>query len=239
MNELWKLLARAGGGLFTGGSLAALVLGVTLPVSPVGATGGDDSREAQVADAHVHLRRSYPGLMTILVPRHVTRGAEIADFLATRGLTVARRSANEAPTAETEVYLVDTMGELGLIFRAAEVVFMGGSLVPHGGQNLLEPARLGCAILHGPHMDNFLPIAQAMQRAGATVRVSGSADLSVAVAALLDQPGLRKARMRAAADVAQAQSGVLDAVMATLAPWLEALPVAAPGERPAKRHARA
>ncbi len=195
--------------------------------------------DAQIADAHRHLRRTYPDMLTVLVPRHATRGAEVAELLAARGLAVARRSAGETATAQTDIYLVDTMGELGLIYNTAEVVFVGGSLVPHGGQNLLEPARLGCAILHGPHMDNFLPIVKAMQRAGATAQVSGGADLSVAVAALLDQRALREARMRAAGEVAHAQSGVLDAVVATLAPWLDALPSTAPSDPPAKHHARA
>src|SRR5690606_31618462 len=105
--------------------------------------------EAVVASVHQTLVRDHPRLVTVVVPRHPGRGAEIAALMGRQGLAVARRGAGESLPESDGVYIADTMGELGLFFRLCPVAFMGGSLVPHGGQNLLEPAKLGCAIVHG------------------------------------------------------------------------------------------
>ena len=102
-----------------------------------------------VAEAISAMRRTFPGLLTILAPRHPKRGDSIADLLGRHGLAVARRSANEAIAPTTAVYLVDTLGDLGLVYRLAEIAFVGGSLAPHGGHNPLEPARLDCALVTG------------------------------------------------------------------------------------------
>ncbi len=103
--------------------------------------------EPVVAAAHALLRERFPELRTIIVPRHPERGVEIAADLG-----AARRSLGEAPGS---LYVADTLGELGLFYRLADVALVGGSLVPKGGQNPLEPARLGCPILLGPHTQNF------------------------------------------------------------------------------------
>src|SRR6476661_6306197 len=108
--------------------------------------------EAAVMDAHQRLRRRFPGLLTIIVPRHPHRGAEIAELARAATLTPALRSRGETLDARTDIYVADTMGELGLVYRLSPVVFMGGSLVEPGGQNPIEPIKLGAAILHGPHV---------------------------------------------------------------------------------------
>lgn len=185
--------------------------------------------EAVVADVHRRLKRSHPGLLTLLAPRHPRRAEEIAAALGNAGLAVARRARGDMPEGGAEVYLIDTMGELGLFFRLAPIVFMGGSLVPHGGQNLLEPAQLGCAILHGPHVQNFRTIAADLAAAGAAEEVRDADELAAAVERLLADEALAGRRRAAARRASDGGGGVLDIVLAALAPVLDGL-----GEPPIK-----
>lgn len=170
---------------------------------------------------HRTLKAAHPGLLTLLVPRHPDLGSKMAARLQGEGLRVARRAAGEAPDAATDIYLADTLGELGLFYRLSPIAFVGGSLVPHGGQNLLEPARLGCAVLHGPHVENFAPIARALKAADGAIEVVDGDALAVAVDRLLKAPA--EARRLAAAGAARAASeaGVLDRVIERLKPYLE------------------
>jgi len=178
--------------------------------------------EELIAAAHRTLRNRFPDLLTILVPRHPGRGAAIAARLRADGFTVARRAAGETPADGTDIYLADTLGELGLFYRAAGIVFVGGSLVPHGGQNPLEPARLDCAVLHGPHMQNFREIADEFAEAGASAAVAAET-LADAVTDLLLDPGRRDAMAAAGHRIATGKAGILDAVLADLRPFLEPL----------------
>ena len=127
------------------------------------------------------------------------------------------------PDAGTEVYIADTMGELGLFFTLAPVVFMGKSLTAEGGQNLLEPARLDCAILHGPRMSNFQDMSERMTAAGASLSIDDAAGLSNAVAELLADPAAAGALAEKAQAFAQAEAGVIDRLMDELAPYLARL----------------
>ena len=180
--------------------------------------------ETLAAGVHRRLVADHPGLLTIVVPRHPERGAAIAAELRAGGHTVALRSAGEPIRAATDIYLADTLGELGLFFRLADVVFMGKSLVPLGGQNPIEPARLDCALIHGPHMANFAEMAARMKETGAAEEVADEAALAVAVAHLLDDADRRRRRIEAARAFADAEVDVLDRVMTELAPFLDALP---------------
>jgi 3-deoxy-D-manno-octulosonic-acid transferase len=169
--------------------------------------------EAIAGAVHAALAPRFPDLLTIVAPRHPARGTEIAAALSGR---VHRRAAGELP--DGNIYIADTLGELGLLYRLAHVVFIGGSLVPHGGQNPLEPARLGCAVLHGPHMMNF---ADALALLGdALTPVADATALSGAVAALLDDPPRRAALGTAAQARADGGAGALASVLAALAPYL-------------------
>jgi 3-deoxy-D-manno-octulosonic-acid transferase len=188
-----------------------------------------------IATAHSALAVARPGLLTIVIPRHPTRGPEIAAMLRGRGLKTAVRSADEPITPDTAVYLADTMGELGVFYRLSNVAFVGGSLVVRGGQNVLEAAKLGCAIVHGPHMENFRAIAAELGAAGASATVHDAGDLAAAIGPLLDDPVLREQRGAAALRVANAKTGILDAVLRELGPFLDALPATTS----APRHARA
>ena len=180
--------------------------------------------EEEIA-AHVHrqVAADHPDLLTIIVPRHPARGDAIHAMLAARGLRVARRRRGEPITDKTDVYLADTMGELGLFYRLAGIAFVGGSLVAKGGHNPLEAARLGCAVLHGPDTRNCARMAAELAAAGATETVSDADGLAQAVSALLGDRHLRAGRAAAGKRVAAAGSDILDVVLMRLAPWLDRL----------------
>ena len=181
--------------------------------------------EEIIAGAHRKLRRQHPGVLTIIVPRHPARGANIAGLLRADDLNVALRSASDNIVEDTDIYIADTMGELGLFFRLADVVLMGKSLLPLGGQNPLEAARLDCAILLGPHMANFEEIASRLREAGGAKQVADGEELAAAVAELLGDEAGRARLTSAAKAFAGAEAGVMDAVMAALQPYLDNLPM--------------
>lgn len=182
-----------------------------------------EGEEETVLAAHRLLAREHPGLLTILAPRHPARGDAIAALMRERGLAAARRSRGEAATPAAEIYLADTLGELGLFYRSAGIAFIGGSLARRGGHNPLEAALLDCAILHGPDMSNCAAMARALAAAGATLTVTDAPSLAAAVGRLLNDPLERAARAAAAAGVAAHNRDVLDAVLTRLAPWLDHL----------------
>ena len=189
--------------------------------------------EEIVADAHRAVAERHPDLLTILAPRHPVRAEGVAAMLAGRGLRVARRSQHEPIGAETGVYLVDTLGEMGLFYRLAGIALVGGSLGSGaGGHNPFEAARLDCAILHGPDMRKSAAMAAALAAADAAETVAGSGDLAAAVARLLADPALRDTRAAAAMRAAEEGRGVLRAILDRIAPWLDPLaPVAAPPQQ--------
>ncbi len=172
------------------------------------------------ARVHRRLRERHPDLLTILAPRHPERGAAIAKILAAERHLVARRSLGEALAPETDIYLADTLGELGLLYRLGHVAFIGKSLVPGGGQNPLEAARLSRPVIFGPHMDNFTEIASRLIEEGGAQRVADENELTHALDLLLSDAGDRARRAEAGRRVAEAEAGVLEAVMDELAPFL-------------------
>ena len=189
--------------------------------------------EERVAEAHRTVRRRFGDALLILVPRHPARGPAIAADLRRAGRTVGLRSAGDAPDREREIYLADTLGELGLFYRAAPVAFVGGTFVPHGGQNPIEPAHLDCAILHGPHIGNFAGIAETLHAAGASETVDSAGALAQAVCRLLADPAECAGRAARAAGAVRSEAGILDRAMALLEPYLADLPEAAPPAGPA------
>ncbi len=144
-----------------------------------------------------------PGLLTIIVPRHPARGEEVAALCG----GAARRSAGALPDAGP-FHVADTIGELGLFYRLAGVAFLGGSLVPHGGQNPLEAARLGCPVLMGPHRFNFTEMTAEMAAAGALRPVADADALARAVRDVLTVPPAAQAMRLAAAGFAQAAEDI-------------------------------
>ncbi len=177
--------------------------------------------EESAAAVHATLAAKYPGLLTIIAPRHPIRGDAVATMLSRSGLRVARRSRGEPITDQIDIYLADTMGELGLLYRVAEIAFIGGSLVRHGGHNPFEAARLDCAILYGPDISNCAAMAAALAEAGAAQMVADAEELARMVSLLLSDLRLRAARRAAALRVAAEGEAVLAAVLMRLAPWLD------------------
>jgi 3-deoxy-D-manno-octulosonic-acid transferase len=176
--------------------------------------------ETAVFATHRALAPAHPGLLTILVPRHPERGTEIA--AASGDLPLHRRSLGAAPP-DQGVWLADTLGELGLWYRLAGIVFVGRSLLPPGGgQNPLEPARLGCAVAVGPHFENFLDAAEVLEAAGALIRVADVQALTAWVAAMLADPARRLAAgaagIAAAARWADLPERTAQALLALLPP---------------------
>lgn len=172
------------------------------------------------ADVHERLRAQFPDLLTVIAPRHPERGPSILDRLSGRGLSVALRSRGQAVDASTDIYVGDTMGELGLFYRLVRVVAVGGSFVPRGGQNPIEPAQLGCAVLYGPHMHNFATVTRELEQAGAALALTDRAALGDAVARLLQDEASRHRLGEAARAVTARNRSVVDRTMDALAPLL-------------------
>lgn len=179
--------------------------------------------EEIVSRVHRDLSRQFPALLTVIVPRHPGRGREIAEDLRERGFRVALKSAGEEPWQTNEIFIADSMGELGLYFRLCPISFIGGTLIPHGGHNPIEPAQLGSAIVHGPSMTNFRAIADEMKDRKAALSVAGWRDLARAVALLLSDADETKRMTRAARGIAEEKAEVLTQIMAELAPFLRNL----------------
>ena len=150
--------------------------------------------EEQVLDAFALLRVRIPRLLLVLVPRHPERFDSVAKLCQQRGLFVERRSERTDGVApDTAILLGDTMGEMLLFHAAADVAYIGGSLVPLGGQNLLEAAAVGTPVVFGPHMFNFSDISRMALERGAGRQVQNAAELASAVAGYLDNPAVRNA----------------------------------------------
>jgi 3-deoxy-D-manno-octulosonic-acid transferase len=179
-----------------------------------------EGEEAIAARVHRELAPAHPGLLTVIVPRHPGRGPAIAEALRDDGLHVVLRSKGESIAADTEIYVADTLGELALFYSSVPVAFIGGSLVPHGGQNPIEPVRFEAAVLHGPHVDNFADIYAALDASGSEA-VADAEQLAAAVHRLLADPARARNRVRAATAALQPFSGALDATLAALKPFLE------------------
>jgi 3-deoxy-D-manno-octulosonic-acid transferase len=157
----------------------------------------------------------------VIAPRHPERGERTAAELGASGFRCARRSAGEIPGPGVDIYLADTLGELGFFYRLARAAFVGKSLAGEGGQNPLEAARLGCPVLFGPRMTNFAEIAERLKSAGAAIEVANEGDLAAALDRLLGDKDAREALARAGEAVASAEAGALDSVVAALRPLLE------------------
>ena len=172
--------------------------------------------------AHRLIAAGRPGLLTVIVPRHPPRGPDIAALAG--DLAVARRGAGQKAGQGTAIYVADTLGELGLFYRLARVALIGGSLVPHGGQNPLEAARLGCPIVIGPHHFNFSEIVARFRAAHALVETPdgpGAAEaLAGNIARILADPAAGQTMAGAAAALAQDQAGLPRRIATSLLPLI-------------------
>ena len=176
--------------------------------------------ETALIEAHRRLRNTFPRLLTIIVPRHPDRGPGIVEIANAAGLSTTLRSRDAQPDRDDDIYVVDTMGELGLVYRVAPIVFVGGSLASHGGQNPIEPIKLGAAILHGPHVWNFGEIYAALDAAHGADLVADVGKLAVRLGALLKDAGQRDALVAAARETVKTLGGALERTLAALDPYL-------------------
>lgn len=186
----------------------------------IAAASTHPGEEALIIQAHQHLRRRCPGLITTVVPRHPERGPGIVDIATIANLSALMRSRGQLPDRGTEIYVADTIGELGLVYRLAPIVFIGGSLVRHGGQNPIEAAKLGAAILHGPHVWNFREIYAALDQSHGAEQVSNVEFLTARLGALLVDPAARKAVADAAHKTVEQLGGALARTFTALEPYL-------------------
>jgi 3-deoxy-D-manno-octulosonic-acid transferase len=201
------------------GKLAKLIAAIGgRPV--IAAASTHPGEEAAVIEAQRRLKSTFRGLLTILVPRHPERGASVANAIAASGLTAALRSRDQLPHAGTDIYVADTVGELGLVYRVAPIVFMGGSLIPHGGQNPIEPAKFGAAILHGPHVSNFAEIYAALDEARGAEMVADAGRLTVRIGAWLKDTEERARVAAASKKTVDLLGGALERTLAALEPYL-------------------
>jgi 3-deoxy-D-manno-octulosonic-acid transferase len=194
--------------------------GIVLTRSVIAAASTHPGEEDEIIAAHQRLRAKHPTLLTIIAPRHPERGPGIAEAAKGAGLSVALRSHGDLPKPGIDVFIADTLGELGLIYRLAPIVFMGGSLASRGGQNPIEAIRLGAAIVHGPHVWNFAEIYASLDAAHGAQLVADQDALTNCLAAWLVNPAARKAVADAATTTIGKLGGALDRTLAAIEPYL-------------------
>jgi 3-deoxy-D-manno-octulosonic-acid transferase len=187
----------------------------------IAAASTHPGEEAIMFDVHRQLRGQLPSLLTVIAPRHPQRGAEIAVAAEAMGMTVSQRSRGDAPSGD--IYIFDTIGELGLLYRLAPIVFMGGSLVPHGGQNAIEAAKLGAAVLHGPHVWNFSEIYAALDAENGARQVADGSALAERMREWLTDAAARQKTATAGRRTVEALGGALERTLAALDPYLQPL----------------
>jgi 3-deoxy-D-manno-octulosonic-acid transferase len=170
--------------------------------------------ETIVVDAHLIVKANMPNLLTIIIPRHPRRGAEIAKDLRDKGLQVALRSCQDIIQPSTDIYVVDTIGELGLYYRLSDIAFIGGTLVPIGGHNPIEAVLLDCALIWGPHTYKQTEICDILNPVAASV--STKEDLAATLEELLEDKDLRTKKISRAHQLLEAQTYILDHVLNAL-----------------------
>ncbi|MEL6299018.1 MAG: glycosyltransferase N-terminal domain-containing protein [Pseudomonadota bacterium] len=168
-----------------------------------------DGEEEIVIAAHKSLRDRVGDLITIIVPRHPERGDAVADAIRASDLSFSRRSRGEMPSAAHEIYLADTIGELALFFDCADAAFIGGSLVPHGGQNPIEAVRAGCPVMTGPRVSNFAEVYHHLLTAGGAATVTDATTMAATAERWLTSAEARAETQAAATHALETLSGAL------------------------------
>jgi len=196
--------------------------GVDRPVWIAAST--HEGEDELVLDAFAIVRQTLPDSLLILVPRHPERFDRVAALAGARDWHVSRHSAGQSASADTQVYLGDTLGDLPLFYAAADVAFVAGSLVPVGGHNMVEPAALGVPVLTGPHRFNFNDISEALLAAGAAKEVGDVEALAAALIHWLENEADRRQAGDAGRRLVADNRGALERLLGLLAPLLEKAP---------------
>jgi 3-deoxy-D-manno-octulosonic-acid transferase len=186
----------------------------------IAAASTHPGEEEILIETHRRLASFFPGLLSVIVPRHPDRGSAVAGLVAASGLHFMQRSREELPAANADIYIADTLGELGLFYRLAPIVFMGGSLIEHGGQNPIEAIKLDSAVVHGPHVFNFSDVYEALDKAGGARRADSQEMLVKQLGQLLADPAAREKQAANAAHVVGQLGGALERTLAALEPYL-------------------
>ncbi len=193
------------------------------PGRPVWIAGSThEGEETAALAAHATIRSRHPSALLLLVPRHPQRFEAVRALLTKSGRTCAKRSSGALPSVQDEVYLVDTIGELQMFYAAADVAFVGGSLVPVGGHSLLEPALLGLPVIAGPWTQNAREVAELLARAGALATVRDGDQLAARVIECFDDPDGARADGAKGRDAVAANRGAVDRVVEMVLPMLRA-----------------
>ncbi len=179
-----------------------------------------EGEEDIIIACHKNIKRQYKDLLTIIAPRHPQRGSALCKLIEQAGLSVVQHSQGTPITAQTDIYLVDTIGEMGMFYALSPFCFMGGSLVPHGGQNPLEPARLQNAIIFGPYYSNFTTIFTMLQDAHAARQVKDAAALEMMVHDFFAHPQKVRDLSQAAFNCVQQESGAGDITLNSIANYM-------------------
>jgi 3-deoxy-D-manno-octulosonic-acid transferase len=189
-----------------------------------------DGEELLVLAAHRTLLERHPDLLLVLVPRHPERFAGVRELIQKQAFSVVSRTANQAAESSTEVFLVDTMGEVPLFYAASDIAFVGGSLIPVGGHNLLEPAAQGLPIITGPHLFNAEEIAEDFIEIEACEVVADSGELAASVSKLIENPAEAKKMGKNGLAVLEQNRGSLERLLVLLEPLLAGSDDERPGE---------
>jgi len=177
--------------------------------------------EEMVVALHQQLAPRLPGLLTIIAPRHPARANDIKGLWARYDLSHALRSSGKMPTADDDIYVVDTLGDMGLFYSLAPVTFLGGSMVPVGGHNIVEAMQLQSALVVGPHMESLRDIAPRMISKGALLQVPNAEELTAVVQKLLTDEDLRNQQIAAATHALISEAKTLPNILAAMTPALE------------------
>ncbi len=172
-----------------------------------------DGEERQVLQAFEQVQSALPDSLLVLVPRHPERAASVAALARKFGHVTALRSESPVSCADARVFVGDTMGELPLFYAASDVAFVGGSLVPEGGHNMLEPAALGIPVVFGPHVHDVAEIGERLLEAGAGRRVNDKSELGTAVVEYLHDANLRHVTGQRGSEFVKQNRGALNLVM--------------------------
>lgn len=177
------------------------------------ASATHDDEEVRIAKVHKRMKEKFPDLLTVIAPRHPQRGEDIQEKINNLGLKTALRSKNEKITPQTDIYIANTIGEMGIWYDVINIVFIGGSLIPHGGQNFMEPSRVRDAVVVGPHMHNFTDAMNRAKKADAVIQVTDTEELQEIVTQLFENKELLDAKRSLAYNWATSESKVLEGIM--------------------------
>lgn len=177
------------------------------------ASSTHEDEEVRLAKLHKRLKEKFPDLLLIIAPRHPNRGEQIVEDIQKLGLSATLRSKQEKITPKTDVYVANTIGEMGLWYDLAKIVFIGGSLIPHGGQNFIEPSRVRDAVIVGPHMHNFTDAMNRAKKADAVMQVNDTAEMEELLTELLQNEAFLDAKRSLAYNWATSETKVLDGIM--------------------------